>query len=73
MEVAIIGIATFFNLIILKFKLEHGRVADFMLDVFALIALSYTFGGSIKGLEVAMIASALMSLTLLFFPPKMTQ
>ena len=44
MEMLVIGIATFFNLIILKWKFEHERYADLTLDVATLVALSFLFG-----------------------------
>lgn len=67
------GIVAFFNLLILKIKFEHDRIADLCLDVATLITLSYVFGGTITGMLVAMIASACMSIYLWFFPPKFLQ
>ncbi len=69
MELGIIGFFTFLNLMVLKLKFEQERFGDLTLDILTLVMLSYVFGGSIKGLEVAMIASALMSAFLYIFPP----
>lgn len=65
-----IGIATAFNFLILKWKVEHARYADAALDVFTLTILSFLFSGSYAGLVVATVASALISLYLLAFPPR---
>ena len=70
MTVLMMGIVTFFNLMILKHKFEKGRTDDLVIDIAALLALSYVFGGTITGLLVAMIASLCMSIYLWFFPPK---
>jgi len=70
MEIAIIGVASYFNLMVLLLKFNQGRYNDLALDVATLVILSYVFGGTITGLQIAMIASALMSVTLYIFPPK---
>lgn len=73
MEYLIIAVATFFNFIILKWKFEHKRYTDLAFDLATLVAISYLFGGTLGGMIVAMIASALISLYLLVFPPKFMQ
>ncbi len=70
MLVAIIGIVTFLNIIILKIKWEKERHMDFFFDVGAILVLNYIFGGTMTGMAIAMIASFLFSLYLLAFPPK---
>ena len=70
MLVAIIGVITFFNLIILKIKWERERYADLTVDISAIVVLNYFFGGTLNGMTIAMIASFLISLYLLVFPPK---
>lgn len=71
MEYLIIGIATAFNLIVLKWKFEKKRYEDMLLDVMALGALSWMFGGTLGGMIVAMIASAIISFYLFLYPPKL--
>ena len=66
----IIGIATAFNFLIIKWKVEHVRYADATLDVVTLTILSFLFSGSYSGLVVATVASAVISLYLLAFPPR---
>ena len=73
MEMLVIGIATAFNFMILKWKFEHERYADLALDVATLVALSFLFGGTLGGMTIAMIPSACVSLFLLVSPPKFTQ
>lgn len=70
MEMLIIAVATFFNFIILKWKFEHERYADLAFDVATLVCISWLFGGTLGGMVIAMIASALISLYLIVFPPK---
>lgn len=70
MEYMIIAVATFFNFIILKWKFEHERYADLVFDVATLVVISWLFAGTLGGMIVGMIASALISLYLLVFPPK---
>ena len=74
MEVAvffIIGIATAFNCLVIKYKFEKQRWADGTLDATLLVVLSLLFMGSFGGLVVATIASAIISVYLYFVPPKL--
>jgi len=71
MEILILGIATAFNFIVIKWKYEKGRYGDCLLDLVTIIALSAMFGGTITGMSVAMIASFIISLYLYKNPPKM--
>ena len=71
MEFLLIGVATAFNLMIIKWKLEHKRWADAVLDVFLLVILGFLFAGTFSGLVVATISSAFISLFLIAFPPKL--
>ncbi len=64
--ILIIGVATFFNLAIILHKVNQGRMLDALLDISTLVLLSVVFGGTISALSVAMIASMLFSLFLLF-------
>ena len=71
MEFLLIGLATAFNLMIVKWKLEHKRWADAALDTVLLVILGFLFAGTFSGLVVATISSALISLFLIPFPPKL--
>lgn len=66
----IIGIAVAFNFLIIKTKFERKRYSDAILDLFLLTVISFLFAGSFGGLVVATVASAIISLYLLAFPPK---
>ena len=70
MDLLLIGLATAFNLIIIKVKVEKRRWGDAALDTGTLFLLGIAFGGSYAGLVVATISSAIISLYLLAFPPK---
>lgn len=70
MELLIIGVVTALNLMILKMKLEKARYADLGLDITALVVLNMFFGGTLAGMIIAMIASAIISIYLYFNPPK---
>ena len=69
MQILIIAIATASNIIIIKWKFEHDRYADAMLDAGILVLLAIVFGGSIAGLQIATVTSAIISLYLLMSPP----
>lgn len=73
MLIMFMAIALAFNLIIIKYKFEKGRNLDATLDTLSLLALAYVFSGSTQSLMVATIASAIISLYLLVFPPKFSQ
>jgi len=70
MDIAIMGVALAFSILILKWKFEHKRYADFTMDLSMLIALSYFMGGTIEGELVAIIAQTIISFYLLAFPPR---
>ena len=69
MELLIIGIATAFNFMIIKWKLEKHRFADAVVDVAVLLIVGFIFGGTLGGMTIAMVASAIVSLYLLWSPP----
>lgn len=64
------AVSTAFNLMIIKWKLEHSRVADGILDAALLAILALVFGGSLGGMMIATASSALVSLYLLASPFK---
>ena len=72
MAYLVMGIALAFNLIIIKYKLDKDRTLDAVLDAGALILLGIVFGGTISGLIIATIASAIISFWLLLTVKKKT-
>lgn len=70
MEFLIIGIVTFFNIAFIKWKFDRARYADASLDLFLLVVVMLLFSGSYGALVVGTITSALVSIYLLFSPPK---
>lgn len=73
MEAAVIGIATAFNFIVILFKFKKHRYEDACFDLAIFIAISYMFAGTISGMSVGMVASAIVSIWLWFDPPKFLQ
>lgn len=70
MEALIIGVATAFNVLIIKYKVEKGRYEDAIFDSVVLISLASVFGGSMGGMIIATISSFIVSIYLMFSPPK---
>ena len=70
MEILIISVAVFLNFMLLVWKLNKERYADFTVDLITLIALSYLFSGTYIGMVVALVAGAMMSIYLALFPPQ---
>lgn len=73
MEYLIIGLATLFNIVVIKIKFEKGRLADAALDSIVLFGVMSLFSGSYGALVVGVIASAGFSIYLMFSPPKFTE
>lgn len=73
MEAAVIGIATAFNFIVILFKFKRRRYEDACFDLAVFIVISYMFAGTIAGMSVGMVASAIVSIWLWFDPPKFIQ
>ena len=70
MEAIIVGFATAFNFLIIKWKFEKGRIQDAILDIVIFSAIIALTSGSHGGLVAGAIASAIVSLALLKNPPK---
>ena len=70
MEALLIGIATAFNFLIIKWKIEKKRYEDAGLDFIILVILSMLFSGSLGGMVIATIASAIVSIMFMVSPPK---
>ncbi len=63
------GLATAFNVLIIFRKIEKKRHQDAFFDASLLVLLSLVFEGSLGGMMVATVASAIISLYFLFNPP----
>jgi hypothetical protein len=70
-QILIIGTALAFNVLVIKYKLEKHRISDAILDGSVLIALSLFLGSTLGGMQIATVASAIVSIYLWFYPPKM--
>jgi len=66
--ILIVSVATFFNFMILRYKFEHERIADGILDAGVFAAIVYLTIGSVSGLIIGMVSSALFSLYGLWKP-----
>ncbi len=73
MEAIIIAIATSMNFILVKWKIEHKRYEDAILDFVVLVTLASLFSGSMGGMIIATISSFISSIYLLFSPPTFTK
>lgn len=73
MELAIMAIATAFNIIIIKWKYEHDRILDATMDAILLALLAFVFGGSLGGMAIATASSAIISLYLIFSPFRISE
>ena len=71
MEALLIGIAAAFNFLIIKWKIEKQRYSDALLDAIILATLSIIFGGTLGGMVIATIGSAVVSISLFLSPPKL--
>jgi len=67
-----IGLAAAFNFLIILKKIRMERYEDAMMDFGGLVILSYIFGGTLGGMMIATIASAVISFSLLMTPPLFT-
>ena len=68
---AIMGLATAFNILIIFKKIEMKRHQDAFFDASLLVILTIVFGGSLGGMMVATVASAIISFYFLFNEPKL--
>lgn len=70
MEAVLIALATSFNFLIIKWKVEKARYEDAAFDGVILFILASMFGGSMGGMVVATLASFFVSIYFLFSPPR---
>ena len=68
MDIIILSLATFFNLIILHIKYKRERYPDMAIDIVVFIILGSILGGSVTGFSVATVTSVLISAYLLTQP-----
>jgi len=66
----IMGLAAAFNILVIFKKIELKRYQDATFDSAFLVLLTLVFGGSLGGMMVATVASAVISLYFLFNEPK---
>lgn len=72
METFILGAAMFFNFAIIKHKFEHRQYASAIVDAgLYFILVMYFSGTSYMGTAATSVASAMFSLYLLRYPPRM--
>ncbi len=62
------GIAAAFNFVIILHKLRKGRIADSIVDIMTATMLSVMFVGTLTGMAIGMVASAIISIYLWFYP-----
>lgn len=72
MEFILIALATAFNILVIKWKVENKRWEDAMFDGIILFVLAAIFAGSFGGLVVATITSLIISIYFIASPPKFT-
>jgi len=70
--VLLMGFFTFLNFGVIKFKIEKERYGDAILDSIVLVIIGIFFSGSTESLQIGVMASAIMSLYLYVYPPKLT-
>lgn len=74
MELIIIAsIATFFNFVVIMWKINRERYFNASLDAAIFVAICFLFQGTIQGLQIGMIASAMVSIYLIFYDVKIPE
>ena len=66
----VLGIALWFNFVIIYYKVKHGNILNGIFDAVILILIMWLTAGSLAGLSIGTIASALFSIYLVFDPIK---
>lgn len=72
MTLILMGLATGFNFIIIVWKFKKQRWLDAVIDTTIMALICILFSGTISGLSIGMVGSAICSLYLLVSPPKFT-
>lgn len=73
MEALVIGIATAFNFLVILTKFKRNRYEDACFDLGIFAIITWMFAGTISGMSVGMVASAIVSIWLWFNPPRFLQ
>ena len=68
--ILIAGLATFINFAVIYVKFNKEMYANAILDVAVFATIAWLFSGTLGGMSIGMIASALFSMLLLIVPPK---
>lgn len=71
-SILIMGVIVAFNFIIILIKINKKRLLDASIDTSILVLVAMFMSGSFSGLMVGTIASAIVSLSLLFVSPKIS-
>ncbi len=66
----VLGIALWFNFVTIYYKIKHGNILNGIFDAVILILIMWLTAGSLAGLSIGTIASALFSIYLVFDPIK---
>ena len=66
MALILVGLAVAFNILVIIAKFNRGRTEDAMIDISLLVLVAYFFSGSYNALVVGTVASATISIALLF-------
>jgi len=67
-ELTIIAIALVFNFIVLKIKMENGNYLNAVVDALVFIVIAAIMGGTLGGMVIAAVASAIFSIYLMYYP-----
>ena len=70
MSILVLGIALWFNFITIYYKLKHGNIVNGIFDGVVLVLIMMLTAGSLAGMSIGTIASALFSIYLVFDPIK---
>jgi hypothetical protein len=70
MEVIVGGLATAINFLFIYYKLQVERFEDAVVDIGIFLCIAFLFAGTMGGMVIGMIASAIISIYLWFYPPK---
>ena len=67
----VIAIIIAFDLLVIKWKFEHQRYADAILDIILFYITNQIFGGSLGGELIASMGAFIISVYLLAYPPNL--
>ena len=64
------GVATAINFLFIYYKIQKDRVEDAVVDIALFLIIAFLFAGTLGGMTIGMVASAIISIYLWFNPPK---